>query len=255
MKTPCLKTLFPLVVAAWGIFATPAVIRADTNAVTMLVSDGVGYVNGAAGFSFTPATNLMVTRVGYLEYPNASNPIVSLWSGTNYRIANFPLKPGTNWGQMNYTNVSLVLLAGQRYALTAQDGPFFAAHPFLVQACYSKTQFQVATQLLGYLGATVTTNGVWGNALSEVLLLGPNFSFQNQSGPVSPPVLEITRSNASTAILSWPASPAGYVLQQNGVMPATNWVLATNLVSVASGTNRVVVSPLKDDLFFRLIHP
>ena len=254
MKTQQLTILFASVLGL-GIFSLPATARADTDAVNMLVQDGAGVINGAAGFSFTPATNLMVTRVGYLEYVNASNPIVSIWSDTNFTIASFPLIPGANVGQMNYTNVSLVLLAGQRYSVTAQEGPLASGRPFFFRYSFDNTHFQVAAQLLNYSGATVVSSGIWDNFSPDVLLLGPNLSFQVQTLPLIAPALNIAVSNASTVVVSWPASPVGYVLQQNLFVQTTNWTLATNPVSLVNGTNQVTVSPLTSNRFFRLIHP
>jgi hypothetical protein len=68
------------------------------------------------------------------------------------------------------------------------------------------------------------------------------------------PLLAITLSNPTTAIISWPAPLTGFVLQQNTSLATTNWVNETNPVTLSSGQNQVTVAPTNSDLFFRLVH-
>jgi len=53
-------------------------------------------------------------------------------------------------------------------------------------------------------------------------------------------------------IISWPSAYSNYVLQQTPVLPAANWVLNTNPVSLLNSSNLVTSSPATNNMFFRL---
>ena len=69
------------------------------------------------------------------------------------------------------------------------------------------------------------------------------------------PRLDIPLTPPNTALLSWPTNSVGFVLQQNSDLTTTNWVNATNTVSVAGTNSQVIMSPLDGAKFFRLVHP
>lgn len=225
---------------------------ADTNAVT---GQGVplagGWVNGGAGFSFTPKTNLAVTRVGY--YDNGPlNPVIRFWAGTNYPIATFQLLPGANSGVNVFSNVAsanLQLLAGQQYTVTLEDDASLTVFDL-----YENSYF-TAPQLTNYLAQTyVRASSSFVPQGTNYYLAGPNFSFDNLPAISKPPVLQIASLNSTGALLSWPASPAGYVPQQISALQSTNWTVLTNIFTMANGSNQVSV-PTVSNRFFRLIHP
>lgn len=253
MKIPGLTRGCSSVLAVSLFLPLPAA-KADTDAVTNLVGNIHGYVNGAAGFSFTPTTNLAVTRVGYLNEGNV-NPIVRFWAGTNYPMASFPLVTGAVSETMVYSNVSLTLLAGHPYSVTLQEGPTFSNTVVLKAYADFNVGFQVATQLTAYTYVTLNTAGAFSTGGSNGFLLGPNFSYQVQTTPITRPLLKMSRNNASTAVVAWPAPSSGFVLMQAPSLTATNWTLATNAVTVVNTTNQVVVSPLTSNRFYRLFHP
>jgi hypothetical protein len=70
-----------------------------------------------------------------------------------------------------------------------------------------------------------------------VNVLTPGASYVAVSGTVYPalqlgqPTLYIQATNNNSVVLSWLASYAGYVLEQNPVPGTTNWVLNTNTVT------------------------
>jgi hypothetical protein len=68
------------------------------------------------------------------------------------------------------------------------------------------------------------------------------------------PSLTITYSGGS-AIVSWPATATGFLLQTNSSLATTNWVNDTSPVTTSSGTNSVTVTPPVNHLFFRLVNP
>lgn len=251
MRPPRLKIVLLPVFALGLLLPQPA--RADIDAVTNAFNEGVGYINGGIAFSFTTTTNLAVTSVGYLNL-GASNPIVSFWSDTNFPIASYQLIPGASSGVMVYSNVALTLLSGKRYSISVQDGLLSPPTPVLLRF-YTNGQFHLASQLTGYLGARITTNGTFADFNPIYFFLGPNFTFQVQTAPIQLSSLNIFASNGSSAVVSWPVLPGGFVLQHKTNLIGTNWIYTTNTVAVVNGTNQVILSPPAGNRFFRLIHP
>jgi hypothetical protein len=238
-----LKFALSVVWIMWAL-SFPNFAMADTSAVTSMGYSFSGEVSGAVGFSFTPATNIVVTQVGYLD-KGAGAPIVSFWSDTNYVFASFSLPPGSGSDLMIYSNITMTLLAGQRYTITVQNG---AAITFDVL-----TNFQVAPQLSNY-AAQIVSSGAFTDYGSTYYIEGPDFTFTNQSGPVESPDLGIIQASQTNVIVFWPVSPAGFILQQNFSLDSTNWVSVTNAVSTVNGTNQIS-SIMAGNSFFRLYHP
>ena len=55
-------------------------------------------------------------------------------------------------------------------------------------------------------------------------------------------------------LVAWPTNARGFVLQQNSDLTTTNWVNATNAVSVVGTNSQVTIPPLTDKGFFPLLH-
>jgi len=70
------------------------------------------------------------------------------------------------------------------------------------------------------------------------------------------PVLKVFHSNTNTAIVSWPAPSAGWILQQNTSLafPA-GWSNTTDTVTQAGGQNQIIVGPPTGNRYYRLFHP
>jgi hypothetical protein len=223
--------------------------KADTTAVTTGFGfSDYGYANGAVGFFFTPTTNIIVTQVGYLDY-GASAPIINFWSGTNYIFASFNLAPGSNNGQMIYTNVALTLFAGQSYSVTLQDGQD-GTSAIIINV---HTNFQVAPLLSNY-ASEIVLSGAFTNCGPTYYIHGPDFMFTNQTEAITPPDLAIAQASQTNVIVLWPALPSGFILQQNSALDTTNWTIVTNTVSTINGTNQISDITISSR-FFRLYHP
>jgi hypothetical protein len=70
------------------------------------------------------------------------------------------------------------------------------------------------------------------------------------------PLLKILLSNTNTAIVSWPAPSAGWILQQNtSVASPAGWSNATNAVTQAGGQNQIIVGHPTGNRVYRLVHP
>ncbi len=222
-------------------------------AITNGASEGVGYVNGAAAFTFTPVTNLAVTSVGYNNL-SVSNPVIRFWSDTNFIFATFPLTTSVSNGAMVYSNVQITLLAGRRYSISVQDGSNFPSAAMLL-AFHNTNQFRPTSLLSNYVGATIISNGVFSGQTSNYYYRGPNFTFQAQGTALDVPQLNIVRGTGDSVILEWAASPAGWVVQQRTNLANSNWTLLTNAPAVVSGINRVTITPLATNRIYQLVHP
>jgi hypothetical protein len=138
------------------------------------------------------------------------------------------------------------LFAGQRYSITVQDVP----PPILING---HTTFQVATQLANYAGKIILTNG-FNDYGSGFYFQGPDFKFTNQITSVTIPDLNIIQTSQTNVIVLWPASPAGFILQQIDALDSTNWLNNSNAISTISGTNQISDFTISNR-FFRLYHP
>lgn len=69
------------------------------------------------------------------------------------------------------------------------------------------------------------------------------------------PLLTIYLAAANSAVIAWPASPGGFVLQENSSLATPNWIAATNAVSAVNGTNQITLLPPQGNKFYRLFHP
>ena len=132
----------------------------------------ISFVQGGAGWAFTPTENILVTAIA------STTPQVNFWIGSS-PLANFNYSVGSY--DYNFESITpLLLLAGQNYTVTAQYPNFTA----LVNV--------TAGSILGDAGPTVsmspslslngysllTTNGQLTTYSSDIVLLGPNFQFQ-----------------------------------------------------------------------------
>jgi hypothetical protein len=91
-----------------------------------------------------------------------------------------------------------------------------------------------------YIGFTAADGG------SSALQLVSNFSF------VSIPSQTIL-PGGTNAVIIWPGSVPGYVLQQNTNLVSPNWVYATNQDTIVNGFHQVTVPISGRQLFYRLI--
>ena len=112
----------------------------------------------------------------------------------------------------------------------------------------------LAALLTNLVSSLINSNGVFFSQVTNYYFAGPNFTFVPQPFPVPLPALHITRSNADTALLTWPVT-AGLVLQSDTNVPGTNWQLVTTTPNVANGSNQVPVPLLPPERYFRLLQP
>jgi hypothetical protein len=96
-------------------------------------------------------------------------------------------------------------------------------------------------------GGVITLNWAGGDVTNGVSLQ----AVFNVNVPASP-LLSIQLTSANAAVISWPASPTGFSLQQSSSLNPTSWINVTNTPVVTNGMNQVIVSPPAGRRFYRL---
>lgn len=72
---------------------------------------------------------------------------------------------------------------------------------------------------------------------------------------VIPPRLDIQSLPPDSVQLSWPTNSAGFVLQQNFDLGTTNWLDASNLISIVGTNHQTTIPHLSGTAYFRLRSP
>jgi hypothetical protein len=102
-------------------------------------------------------------------------------------------------------------------------------------------------QITGTIGQPDASSALTGGNFS---VTGGFWSFLSVVQTSGAPLLTITHSG-NQAIVSWPSTATGFVLQTNANLGTTNWVNYAGPVVNNSVTN----APPAGTLFFRLTHP
>ena len=113
----------------------------------------------------------------------------------------------------------------------------------------------VATALPGFGFVNWTDNGLpVSSSVSYRFTAAANRALVANFAPA--PMLYLFKPQANTLPIRWPTNFTGFLLQQNSNLGTTNWVTATNAVTIAGTNNQISISPLTDPrTFFRLLHP
>jgi len=109
-------------------------------------------------------------------------------------------------------------------------------------------------------GGAFSVSGTIGQPDASGALAGGNYSLTGGFWALyavqtaGAPWLTITQSGNS-ALVSWPASATGFLLQTNGNLLINNWVNCGSFITTSNGTNSVRIATPTGNLFFRLISP
>jgi len=71
----------------------------------------------------------------------------------------------------------------------------------------------------------------------------------------SAPQLNLSLSPTNTLVFTWISPTAGYHLQANGSLDATNWVTLTNEPATVGSSNQIVLPAPASNAFYRLTLP
>ena len=262
------RLLLGLAVA--GAIAAVSFSALATDALTFPLGAGSavsGYKAGGYGWSFVPASNIVVTSVGYLDVPGFGgdpNVVITIWSGTNAQLASYTgiTNPALTGGQIISTAIApLALSRGQLYSITAYVAPLSSSS--LEVAVFDNgnsvqyNPFILAPALSQYEGLQLNQNGTFSPLSSDasqnqqLLYLGPTFTYSIFS---SQPVLHIAISGSQTVQLTWPTNAAGFALQRSAIVTGT-YMAVTNVPAVAGTNYSTILSSTNAAGFFRLAKP
>ena len=132
----------------------------------------IGFVDGGAGWAFTPTENILVTAIA------STTPQINFWLGS-IPLANFNYSVGSY--DYSYESITpLFLLAGQNYTVTSQYPNFTEIvyfNPGSISGVGAPTvSMSPYISLNGY--SLLTTSGQLTTYSSDIAFLGPNFQFQ-----------------------------------------------------------------------------
>jgi hypothetical protein len=217
------------------------------DAVDFSLPGNSGYVIGGVGWTFVPTSALLVTGIA------ATAPQVSLWQGTNQIIANYDCLGAWPYNFQSIT--PLLLSAGQRYAISAQNSNFTSEVDFMVYgppggSVYDPPPFNLSPYISQFASYLLSSTGQWSPMTpppnnTNYLGFGPNFQFQVV------PSLTISQSSSSV-VVSWPYPSNGWTLQQNVDLSTTNWTASGYTISNDGTNNNITIMPPTGNLFFRL---
>jgi len=83
----------------------------------------------------------------------------------------------------------------------------------------------------------------------------PAMSVVTFAGQATAPLLSIQLTHTNILLLSWPATWAGYMLQQNPALGTSNWLNVGNPVTTVNGHNEVLLTPTGRENAYRLKSP
>lgn len=206
-------------------------------------------------------TNFVATKSGALPAGMAFDPPTGRVYGT----------PAA--GSVGVYIITVTATASNNPALTKK-------YPFIVAAgAFLSPHSSVDTLASPLTGGTTTGDGVYTNGTTATVVATPNAGFKfinwtengtvvstsasynftniiNQSlvatFVVTPQLSFATQPDA--LVLTWPTNFTGFVLQQNSDPATTNWVNATNAVSVVGTNHQATIPTTSASSFFRLRH-
>ncbi len=216
-------------------------------------------VENEAGFTFQPASNIVVTSLGYTFGNSVDGSYVVQMVGPGGAVLASALvsASGAPGNQFIYAVIPpLQLSAGSTTYVTGYDAERFATNgtKFWSGNAIDESQpnggsFGVAPELV-YLGATDGTNLIAG---PEFLLVGPGFEF-TPIPAVVPSELSIIRTLSNTVVVSWPVTdPSGQLQTAPDLATAMTDVTATPVI--VGGSKTVELPILDAQAYFRLRYP
>lgn len=203
-------------------------------------ASALGGGGGALGVSgITPSVELELNLFTGNGEVSGYTVLTNGLTGANGANGNYHPIGNINLASGDPVNINVFYAHGQ-LALTFTDA---------VAAASFSTNLNVGdiTKILGTNMAYVGFTAAYGGSTSVQTIT--NFSF------TSIPPAAIQLNGAANAVVSWPGSLLGYLVQQNPNLATTNWTTMTNLPAIINGQNQIIVPAGGTNLFYRLVLP
>jgi len=149
------------------------------------------------------------------------------------------------------TNIDLVVkgtIDGRRRGLLYQPGP--GNYKADTTNLTTFTRAELVTKILA--GDTLTVMGVPPGSGQRMAIDRNLNGILDGDEPL--PSLQITAAG-SGSLLSWPASAAGFILEESASLNPVTWTASTNEIGIANGFNYATNAPGSGAKFFRLRMP
>lgn len=207
-------------------------------------------------------TNFVATSSGALPSGMAFNPTNGVVSGTPTASGVFTFHvQASSSNNPVVTRTYLFTIAAAGVVLPPHSSVETSASPLnggttTGNGVYTNgtTATVTATPAAGFVFVNWTDN-------SEVVSSSTRYLFTNLvhrslvANFVAVPQLSLSMPQPNALVIAWPTNFSGFVLQQNSDLGTTNWLSATNSVSVVGSNKQVTITPLTGSGFFRLFHP
>lgn len=203
-------------------------------------STTMGTVSG--GGTFVIGTNVTATATAKPGY------VFLRWTENGNPVSTSPSYPFTILSPRS-------LLANFAVGFTVAATPSFAPGGTVSGVGGYATGSEVAllaTPAVGYRFTSWTENGA-------VVSASTRYSFPAAANRTLVanfvPIMDLTPAEPGSLLLAWPASAAGWILDESSDLSPGSWFPSTLPVSVVEQQNRVSVGPVVGQAFFRLRHP
>lgn len=225
--------------------------------------------DGQVGVSYPTRSLVIAQNTNFVATTNGTLPNGMAFDAVNGRVYGTPGVAG------NFLFTVTV---------TASNSPVLTKkYPFIVSAgAFLPPHSSVDTLAIPLNGGITTGDGVYTNATTATVTATPNagFKFVNWTDNgtvvsnaassytftniinrslvatfVAVPQLSYSIQPAHTLALAWPTNFSGFLLQQNSDPSTTNWVNATNAISMVGTNYQATNSTASGARFFRLKQP
>jgi hypothetical protein len=87
----------------------------------------------------------------------------------------------------------------------------------------------------------------------DFILTGGFWSLLSAVQTPGAPLLTITLTATNTAVVSWPLSATGFLLQQNSSLHSTNWMPVPGPFATNGESQQIIISHPQGQRYFRLV--
>lgn len=210
----------------------------------------------------TPAAGGTATGAG--SYAHGSNVTVTATPAVGYAFASWKqgstvksTDPSYTFSLTNHTALTATYVATDR-TITATSAPAEGGSVSGAGVVGNGASVTLtATPSSGHAFSHWTLGGLpAGTANPVTFTADADYAFvANFTAAPALPVLSFSPQNAGDFTLSWPASAAGWILQESPDLSLGSWVPSTLPVTTSGGQNQVTLPSPTGRHFFRLSHP
>jgi len=169
---------------------------------------------------------------------------VNLTVGAQYTISYYLATDGTTLG----SGAAMYVVIGTSFGIDYSQDVLLTAY---LPNSPSALPYQKFTTTITATNAIEILSFHGFDATSSILLDNVSMTLAVPSAPQ----LNLSLSPTNTLVFTWISPTAGYHLQANGSLDATNWVTLTNEPATVGSSNQIVLPAPASNAFYRLTLP